>query len=272
MRNALYIFKKMESKYPLIIQGFELNQLNGATTSSVSTNGTISQGRGNGKWFDLLERSNFSTRAADAATASVKIGNQGMLQNVLARTMSSHAPMSQHEYYPIDAVPGQTWQVQFQRGAVGTTLGLTNFHLHIYYENPYDNMQYRCKLSNKPHLYRQDLIWEIGSTTIYNGAKQTVQPGNGYVKAIQLAINYDILDLTDTIITVNVNGVAVILNALASLFAMYGTRTVQNRTAMRFPIYIEPNTDIDISVTQLTGTRSYGALVTLSLIFSGCEE
>lgn len=262
----------MESRYPLIIEGFTLNELNGATSGSISSNGTISQGRGNGKWLDLLQRSNFATRPQDAATVSVKVGNQGLLQNVLARTLQSGGAMSQHEYYPIDAVPGQTWQVQFQRGAVGSTLGLTNCHLHIYYDNPYDNMQYRCKVSNKPHLYRQDMIWEIGSTTIYNGAKQTVQPGNGYVKAIQLAVNYDIADLTDTIITVNVNGVAVILNALAALFAMYGTNTVQNRTAMRFPIYIEPNTDIDISVTQLSGTRSYGALVTLSLIFSGCEQ
>lgn len=247
-----------------------MNQLDATATASVSTNGTISQGRGNGKWFDLFPRAN--TNGADATTLSVKFGNQGILQNVLARTLQATSAQSQHEYYAIDAVPGQTWQVQYQRGAVGTSIGLTNFQLHVYYDNPFDTFEYRCKLSEKPHLYRQDMIWRIASGGIWKGEAQTVQPGNGYVKAIQLMINADITDLTDTIITVNVNGTAVILNACAALFSMYGSNTIVNRTAMRFPIYIEPNTDINVEIEQLSGARAIGALISLSLIFSGCEK
>lgn len=259
-----------EKKYPLIIQGFTLNALNATTTSSVSTNGTIAQGRGNAKWFDLFPRQN--SNIADGTTLSAKFGNTNVLQNVLARTLQAGQAQSQVEYYPIDATPGQTWQIQYGRGLVGASTGETNFQLHVYHENPYDTPEYRCKISEKAHLVRQDMIWEIGSGTTWNGAAQTVQPGNGYVKAMQLMINADITDLTDTIITVSVNGVDVIVDALAALFSMYGNNTIVNRAAMKFPVYIEPNTQIEISVTQLSGARSLGALVCLALTFSGCEQ
>lgn len=264
-----FLSMNKNTQYPLLLQGFTLNELNATTTASISSNGTIAQGRGNAKWFDLFPRVN--TNGSEATVLSAKFGNVGILQNVLARTLQAGQAMSQHEYYPIDAVPGQTWQIQYSRGVVGTSTGLTNFHLHVYHVNVFDTLEYRCKVSEQPHLYRQDLIWEIGSGTTWKGNAQTVQPGNGYVKAMQIFINGDITDLTDTILTINVNGVAVMVNALAALFAMYGNNTIVNRTGMRFPIYIEPNTDIDVQITQLSGTRSLGALICVSLLFSGCE-
>ncbi len=254
---------------PLLVEGFTLNEINALTTAQRSTSGVISQGRGRAKWFDLLPR---VINLGDGLVITAKMGNIDVLRAVLAETYGSDKAITQHEYAPIDLAPGQTWNIEFRRGDVGTTTNTTNFHLHVYYENQYDVLSFRNLRKDKLNLFRQDLIFLIPAGNPFISPSQTVPNDQGYVDAIQIMINADVSDLTDTLITLNVNGVAVINNACAALFATQGAQNIVNRAGVKFPIKIKPDSQISITTNQLNGARAFGKLVAVALYFSGIDE
>lgn len=258
-----------QTKYPLLIEGFTLNEINATTTAQRSTSGVISQGRGRAKWFDLVQR---TTNLGDGLVITAKMGNIDVLRAILASSLAIHNALCQAEYFPIDLAPGQTWNIEMRRGDVGSTTNTTNFHLHIYYANQWDLPAFRQKITDKLNLFRQDMIFEIPAGNPYLSTSQTVPNDQGYVNAVQIMINADYTDLTDTLFSLNVNGVAVIQNANAALFAMQGINTIVNRSGVKFPIMIEPDSQISVVTNQLSGARALGQLIVVALFFSGCNK
>lgn len=256
----------MDTKLPLLIQGFTCNTFApSATQSSRSTSGSISTFRGIAVWMDVVLRQ--FTVVADTILLTVRIGNIDIYKAVQLSSLRQELPSSYQQLVPIEGKEGQTWNLTTQTGNVGSATGQITPHLHIYYFNPFD-VKART-FDAKLFTYREDILFQIGAGTIFVGKEQTIEADQGNVIAMQLFINADVGDLTDTVLTVTINRVDVLSNVCGAIFAMLGSNGINNKKMLKFPIFIPPSSSVNVSTTQLSGARSVGSVLTLAMYYDG---
>lgn len=255
---------------PLLIEGFTLQSYDGAAVAQRATNGKISEGRGNAKWFDLFVRT-FNTSSCNALVTA-KFGNTDVLKDFLAANLRQFLPVCLAQYWPIDIQPAQTWNVALARAGYGTDAGTVLLHLHVYYQNIFDTPEFRSRsLNDSLHLVRQDFGFAIGAGNIFRSQEFTLPDQYGDVCAMMVTINADYTDLTDTAISIQVNNTAVMVNVCAALFANAGLNTIVNRSGLKMPVFIQRQSTFKVEIEQLSGARSVGAIVQVGFYFDGCK-
>ena len=169
-----------------------------------------------------------------------------------------------HRFILLCINPGQSYQVQMSTQNNPSTTDAVGV-MHVYYENEYDTKDWNCKTeADVLTLQRQGFFIDLSSGIGSKEAGQTITVPNdqGNVVAIQLIYEgTPVAAMLRCFITINVNGVGVIINASA-----YFTCNDCTRRSLIFPILIERSSEIQVVVNDSNTTGQTG-LYTLNLFF-----
>lgn len=230
---------KAGTVYPLLIEGFTLNNLAAPIGSVSNTNGKFSQGRGLVSWLDLvpITAANF-----DGITATITVGNKNVLDTGAVAAFDTTARPFGHKYIPLNAQPGQTWAVQLVQTLAGNAMSA---QLCAFYQNPFDNPEWLSQLADPClNLKQQDKTFQFAVGTTER--EFPVESDQGQVFAIQvLSQERAIASLRDNRITVLVDGVAVIQNLVQAYTAANCTRKM-----LTLPIRIPQRATLTVRVTN----------------------
>jgi len=248
------------TKYPLLLQGVNLTSCN-ATRRVATTQGTFLKGRKNVVMIDFMSD---PSAALDGNSLTFTGGSVQVLKAASMYLFTRTVAPFLHRFVLLCLNPGQSYQAQMSTTNNPTTTDAVGV-MHIYYENEYDTKEWNCKTeADILTLQRQgffiNLSSGIGSKA--TGAAVTVPNDQGNVVAIQLIYEgTPLAAMLQCFITINVNGVAIILNASA-----YFACNDCTRRSLIFPVMIERSSEIELIVDD-SATTGQNGLYTLNLFF-----
>lgn len=256
---------KKETGVPLIIQGVEMTA---ATVNNKisNTTGTFIKGRGKIVWIDFMLNEVIVT---NGNTLGFSGGSVGVIVQEIAQLFRRSIASFLHNYLPTCIDAGQSYNAQ-----IATTNNATTFNgnaiMHVYYDNPFDTPEFRAKLDSdllvlQRQTFRIDLSSGIGNKRAT--ASVTVPADHGNVCAVQFTYDGDPLDaMFANRFSISVDGVEFIINACA-----YLTLRDCTRKGLRWPIFIERESEITIAINDETTTGQTG-IYGLTLFFDDDNE
>lgn len=248
------------TKYPLLMQGVELTSCIAARRTATTT-GTFLKGRKNVVMIDFFAD---DSAAVEGNTLTFTGGSmQVMKENNMRLFFRKVAPFL-HRFVLLCINPGQSYAVVMSTANNPTTTDAVGV-MHVYYENEYDTREWNCKTeADVLTLQRQSFFIDLSAGIGSKEASTTVTVPNDQGDVVAIQLTYDGTPIDTMLrcwITIEVNGVAVILRASA-----YFTMSDCTRKSLIFPILIERSSEIRVIVDD-SNTTGQSGLYSLSLYF-----
>jgi len=224
------------TKYPLLIQGFDVPSV--AAGASGGASGTFAKERGNVNWIDVVP---VLSTTLTGAEFNLRAGSVGVIENSQFLNWTVDGSVWRHKYVPVDIDPGQTWNLQINNSKGG---GAADCILHAHYENKYDTREWMCKMEGDELTLKQlDFYMSaaIGQVTEF---EFLIPKDQGQVVAFQILSQTAIrsIDLANRI-NMDVNGTAVLINCCAGIFGLQS-----NRKMLTLPCPMEQSAAVKVEI------------------------